>query len=279
MKNVKDYILCFFGAILVGVGVYFFKVPNHFSTGGVSGVSIILSGYFHISSVGIILTVINAIMLILGFILVGSDCGVKTIIGTATLSGTLLLLENVIPLIRPLTSQPFLELLYAVILPAVGSAILFYSGGSTGGTDIVAMILKKHTHLNIGTALLCSDTIITLGSFLFGVQAGLFAMLGLFMKATFVDLVIENINLSKCFTIITTHKDDICTHINMTLKRGATVVEAEGSYTHEKKYMVLTALNRPQASELRKYLRLNYPDSFMMITNSSEIIGKGFRGV
>jgi uncharacterized membrane-anchored protein YitT (DUF2179 family) len=218
-------------------------------------------------------------MLILGFILVGKDCGVKTVIGTATLSGTLLLLEKVIPLTAPLTNQPFLELLYAVILPSFGSAILFNVGGSTGGTDIVAMILKKHTSLNIGTSLLCSDTVITLGSFLFGVQAGLFAMLGLFMKATLVDLVVENINLSKYFTIVTTHKDEICAHINNDLRRGATVVEAEGSYSHEKKFMIFTALSRPQAAELRKFLRLHYPDSFMMITNTSEIIGKGFRGV
>jgi uncharacterized membrane-anchored protein YitT (DUF2179 family) len=278
MKAIRDYCLCFFGAILVGVGVYFFKVPNHFSTGGVSGVSIILSGIFHLSSVGTILTAINIIMLLFGFIFIGKDCGVKTIIGTLTFSGTMLLLENIVPLSAPLTNQPFLELLYAVTLPGVGSAILFNVGGSTGGTDIVAMILRKYTNLNIGVALLCSDTIITLGSFLFSVQIGLFAVLGLVIKSTIIDLVIENINLSKYFTIITSHKDEICLYINQRIKRGATVVNAEGSYTHEKKYMIFTVLSRMQAAELRKFLRTNYPDSFMMITNSSQIIGKGFRG-
>jgi uncharacterized membrane-anchored protein YitT (DUF2179 family) len=279
MNRFKEYFYCFFGAILVAVGVYFFKVPNHFSTGGVSGISIILGDYFHLSSVGTILTGINILLLLIGFIFVGKDCGIKTVIGTLTLSGAMLLLEKIAPLQAPVTNQPFLELIYAVLLPAAGSAILFNSGGSTGGTDIIAMILKKHTNMNIGISLMFSDTLITLGSFLFGAQAGLFALLGLVLKSTFVDFIIENINLSKCFTIITSHKDEICEHINTKIKRGATIIEAEGSFTHEKKYMIITVLGRMQAAELRKYLRIHYPETFMMITNSSEIIGKGFRGV
>ncbi|SHI12400.1 Uncharacterized membrane-anchored protein YitT, contains DUF161 and DUF2179 domains [Sporobacter termitidis DSM 10068] len=278
MKKLKEYGLCVAGALLVAVGVYFFKVPNHYSTGGVSGVSIILSGYFHLSSAGTVLTAINLLMLLLGFIFCGKECGVKTVIGTVTLSGAMLLLEKFVPVPAPLTSQPFLELIYSVLLPAVGSAILFNIGGSTGGTDIVAMLLKKHASINIGAALLYSDAVITLGSFLFGVQAGLFALLGLVMKATVVDLVIENINLCKCVSIVTAHKDEISDYINGTVGRGATVIEAEGSYTQERKYLIITAVTRLQAASLRRFLRQNYPESFLMITNSSEIIGKGFRG-
>jgi uncharacterized membrane-anchored protein YitT (DUF2179 family) len=147
----------------------------------------------------------------------------------------MLALDKLVPMPAPMTRQPFLELVYAVLFPAVGSAMLFNVGGSTGGTDIVAMILKKHTDLHIGNALLWSDTVITLGSFLFGAEAGLFAVLALVLKSTVVDYIIENINLCKCFTIITTHRDEICEHINRKNNRGATVVDVVGSFTHAHK--------------------------------------------
>ncbi|MHB1453449.1 MAG: YitT family protein [Saccharofermentanales bacterium] len=280
MRKFKEYGLCVIGALLVATGVYFFKFPNHFSIGGVSGIAIILSDYFHLSSAASIMFIINMLLLVLGFIFCGKEYGMKTVAGTVTLSVALLVMERVLPIDGPLTGQPFLELVYAVVLPAVGSAILFNSNGSTGGTDIIAMILRRRfSQLNIGVALLCSDVVITAGAFLFSVQTGLFAMLGLILKSLVVDSVIENINLCKCFSIITNHHEEICSYITQEIRRSATIVEAEGCYTHDKKYLVITVLNRLQASTLRKFLRQNYPETFMIITNSSEIIGKGFRGL
>lgn len=278
MKKIKEYLLCFVGALFVGIGVYFFKVPNNFSTGGVSGVSIILSGYFKLSSVGIIATVINTVMLVLGFIFVGKDCSIKTVLGTFTLSCSLIVFENLFPLSKPLTDEPLLELFFAVLFPAIGSAILFNCNGSTGGTDILAMILRKYSSLNIGIALLFTDFIITLGSFLFGAKTGLLAVLGLLMKSLIVDSVIENINLSKCFLIISEEYEDINNFIKTKLKRGCTIVEAKGGFTNDDTKVLISVMNRFQAVQLRRYLKENHPTSFVIVTNSSEIIGKGFRG-
>lgn len=275
----RDYFLCFIGSLLVSLGVYFFKFPNSFSTGGVSGISVILSGYFHVSSASNIMFAVNLALLIVGFIFVGRDCGVKTIIGTLTLSGALLLWETLIPLSAPLTDTPLLELVYAVGLPAVGSAILFNVGGSTGGTDIIALILKKHTGQNVGTALMLCDIVITLGSFLFGIRTGLLSLVGLILKSLVVDTVIENINMCKCFTIITKNPEEISLYITEKLGRSSTVIEARGAYTHENKEVMISVMKRSQAIRLRRYLHENYPDTFMIITNSSEILGKGFRGL
>jgi uncharacterized membrane-anchored protein YitT (DUF2179 family) len=278
-KTIKEYLLCIVGAFFVALGVYFFKFPNNFSTGGVSGISIILGNYFGLASASYIATVINAIMLILGFAMIGRDCGLKTVIGTATMSGSLVLFELIIPMSSPLTDEPFLELIFAILLPAVGSAILFNTEGSTGGTDIIAMILRKYTHMNIGTALLISDAGITMLSFLFGAKTGLFSLLGLIMKTFFIDTVIDGINQSKCFSIITESPDEISDFITHTLNRSCTVVEGKGGFTHNRKYMISAAMNRYQAVKLQRYLKENHPDTFMMITNSSEVIGKGFRGL
>lgn len=278
-KTVNEYLLCVFGAFLVALGVYFFKFPNNFSTGGVSGISIILGNYFGLSSASFIAAVINGIMLVLGFAMVGRNCGVKTVIGTATLSGVLMLFEYLIPMNAPLTDQPLLELIFAILLPAVGSAILFNCDGSTGGTDIIAMILSKYTRMNIGTSLMISDAGITMLSFLFGVKTGLFSILGLAMKTFFIDSVIDGINQSKCFSIITESPDDISSFITGKLGRSCTVIEGKGGFSHSRKYLITAATSRYQASKLQRYLKESHPDTFMTITNSSEVIGKGFRGL
>lgn len=275
----KDYALCVIGALFVALGVYFFKFPNSFSTGGVSGISVVLGNYFKLSSASLISTVINVAMLILGFAFIGRECGVKTVIGSLVLSGALMLFEWLIPLDAPLTDQPLLELIFAIGLPAIGSAVLFNCDGSTGGTDILAMILKKHTRMNIGTALFISDVGITLLAFLFGVKTGLFSVLGLVVKTVFIDTVIENFNMCKCFQIITDTPEGITEFITKELGRSCTVIEGVGGFTHARKYMINTAMRRSQAARLQKHLKLNYPSTFMIITNSSEVIGKGFRGL
>ena len=278
-KAIKSYFLCVAGSLLVAAGVYFFKFPNNFSTGGVSGISVLICGIFNLSSASEISTVINAVLLIIGFIVLGRDCGLKTVIGTAVFSGALMLFEALFPMSGPLTDQPLLELFFAILLPAVGSAILFNNDGSTGGTDIVAMILRKYSGIrNIGAALFVTDCGITLGAFYFGIKTGLFSILGLILKSVVVDSAIENINLCKCFSIITDDPEGIEDFISTQLHRSCTVLEGTGGYSHGRKYLLVSAMKRYQATRLQRFLRQNYPTTFMMITNSSEVIGKGFRG-
>ena len=142
--TLKEYILLTLGASMTALGIYFFKFPNHFSTGGVSGLSVILNGIFPQITPGTFVMVINVTLLLLGFLIVGRDFTVKTVYCSLLMSVLTYLLEKVVPMSKPLTGQPMLELVFAILLPAVGSAILFNAGASTGGTDIVAMILKKY---------------------------------------------------------------------------------------------------------------------------------------
>lgn len=277
MKKFRDYLLCVLGAGLVAAGVYFFKFPNNFSTGGITGISIILSGYFGISSAGTISSILNLVMLTLGFIFLGKECGAKTIVGSLTFSACTLLFENLIPLSAPLTDEPLLELFFGIGITGLGTAILFNSDGSSGGTEIIALILRKYTTVNTGTALLFTDSIITCGSFLFGAKTGLYAVFGLIVQSFIVDGAIERINLSKCFSIITDKPQEISDYITQKMHRGTTIVAAEGGFTREKRYIVMAAMKRYEAVQLRRYLREAFPGSFIMITDSSEIIGRGFR--
>lgn len=279
LDYIKEYSLITFGIMLVVFGVYFFKFPNHFSIGGVTGAAIIISRLTNgtISS-GTLVLIVNAILLVVGYIFLGRSFGNRTVYGSVLLSVSLKILEIIIPLNKPLTDQPVLELAFAVLLPSMGAAILFNIGASTGGTDVIAMMLRKFTNIDIGRSLLISDLSLTMLTFpVFGLTTGLFSILGLFLKSTLVDTIIENLNLNKYLTIICEDPKPICDYILKHIHRSATVVDAKGAFSEKEKKIILTVMNRTQAVNLRKFIKQTDPNSFIMITNTSEIVGRGFR--
>ena len=277
--KLKDYLLITAGILLVVVGVYFFKFPNNFSIGGVTGAAIILSKLFHGSvSSGTLVLIINIILLIFAYIFLGKSIGNRTAYGSILLSVSLRLLEIFVPMEKPFTTQPTLELAFAVLLPSIGSAVLFNIGASTGGTDIIAMMLSKYSSLDIGRSLLISDFLLTLLTFfVFDITVGLFSILGLFLKSTIVDTVIENLNLNKYFTIVSENPKPICEYILNNIHRSATIYDAKGAFSDKSKKIIITVMNRNQAIHLRKFIKLTDTNAFIMITNTSEIIGRGFR--
>lgn len=277
-QTLLDFLLITVGTLVSAVGIYFFKFPNHFSTGGVSGLSIILNGLFPAVKASYFVTGINIVLLAIGLIFIGKGFGIRTIYASLLLSFSLQALETFVPLQGSVTGEPMLDLCFSVLLPAAGSAVLFNVSASTGGTDIVAMILKKYTSLHIGTALFCVDFLIAASSgVVFGLPIALFSLLGLLAKALVVDNVIESINLSKYFFIVTKTPDEICDYVQNQLHRSATIWYATGAYTHDSRSVVLTVLKRGQAVALQRYVRKCDPHAFVIISNTSEIIGKGFR--
>lgn len=280
-KQIKDtalsWILMTVGTVLVAAGVYFFKAPNHFATGGVSGIAIVLEKYIPYLKQSHIVMIINVLLLILGFIFLGKGCTVRTLYCSLMYSAENMLLEYVLPLDAPLTDQPLMELVYAMLLTGIGSAIMFNCKASSGGTDIIALILKKYTKLNTGKALLCTDALIACCAFLFGIQAGLFSLLGLFSKAFIIDGVIENIGKSKYITIITTAPEQIGDYILNTMKRDFTSYQAKGGYTGAEKTVLVTVCKRSEALKLKSKVKLIDSSSFVIITDANEILGKGFR--
>lgn len=278
-EKINTFLILNLGTLLTAVGSYFFKFPNNFSTGGVTGISVVLVHYFPNLSNGTIVSVINIVLMVIGLAILGKGFGLKTIYVTIALSVMLKLLELFFPMTEPLTDQPLMELIFGVFLPAIGSAILFNIGSSTGGTDIIAMIVKKFSHIHIGKALLLVDFVITAFAFVaFGPATGLFSMLGLVVRSFAVDGILEQINTYKSFTIITTSPSDIENFIKNELKRGATIYQAKGAYEGSEKTIILTAVNKPQGVKLQTVIQKTDPHAFVLISNTSEIIGKGFRG-
>ena len=277
-KITKEYAMMVLGTVLLTAGVHFFKIPNGFATGGVSGIGTILGKLSHIFSASVWILIINIFLLFVGFIFLGKTTGLRTVICSLLYSGLTVAFEKIFPMSTPLTDETFLELVYAMALTSIGSAIIFNNYASSGGTDIVALILKKYTNLNVGKALLIVDFFIALSSFfVFGVYAGLFSMLGLFAKAFLVDSVIDSINSCKYFVVITDKGEEINEYILSQLHHGTTYVESKGGYSDSNKTMIHTVCKRIEAIYLKRRIREIDPHSFVIITTTSEIVGRGFR--
>ena len=278
-KDLKYWFMLNFGILLMAVGIYFFKAPNGFATGGVSGISIVIAKLFPAISQAVCMLIINVLLLVLGTVILGRELGIMTAYCSILLSLENFLFECLIPLSGPLTPYPILELVYAVLLTGIGSAVIFKCKSSSGGTDIVALILKKYTHMDVGLALLFSDFVIAASTFFVyrDVTVGLFAILGLFAKVFVVDDILDSINMCKSFTIITTKAEEIDDYIMNSMHRSATLHRAKGAYTGEDRQIIITVCKRSEALKLRIKVKEIDPHAFIIITKTSEIMGKGFR--
>ena len=275
----KNLLLLTGSTLLIAAGTYFFKFANNFTFGGITGLAVLVAKSGLISASDFTFLV-NMILLVFGFIILGKKFAAKTAYCSILLSVSLSLLERLYPMEAPLTDQPMLELAFAIALPSLGSAVLFNLGSSSGGTDIIAMILKKYTSADIGKSLLATDFLITLaGCFVFDIETGLYSFLGLSIRSFLIDGFIESLNLSKYFNVVCKEPEPICRFIKNELHRSATIVDAKGAFSGERTHLVLTVLNRFQAVKLRNYIKENAPDAFLLISNTSEIIGKGFHSI
>lgn len=278
-SKLKNFSLLTISTLIMAVGIYFFKFTNNFTFGGITGIAILVAKFLPISASDFSF-VVNILLLIIGWIVLGKSFAEKTAYSTILLSVSLSLLERIYPMSHPLTNEPLLELIFAILLPALGSAILFNIGASSGGTDVIAMILKKYTSVDIGKGLMISDLIFTLAGFLvFNVKTGLYSLFGLIMRSALIDNFIESFNRSKYFHVVTSNATCICDFIQNDLQRGATIVNATGAFTGDDKYIILTVLSPSQAVKLRNFIKEHDPKAFLLVSNTSEIIGKGFHSV
>ena len=174
-----------------------------------------------------------------------------------------------------------MDMVFSVVLHAVSAAILFNVQASSGGSDIIAMIIKKYTSVkDIGKALMICDSVVVISCyFIFGIEAGMFSTMGMCIKVFMIDSVMETFNLCKYFTIITTKPAEIAEYISTELKRGSTQMEAKGSFTDQGKTVIFTVLGKRQAIKLQTMVKAIDPHAFTMITNTSEVMGKGFRDI
>lgn len=268
------------GLILTAVALVLFKTPNHLAFGGTTGFAILFNAALPALPVSAYMWIMNAVLVLLGFIFLERKAVLWSAFASFALSGYTSLFEWLFPVTSSITGDLWLDVCFAVLLPAVGSALVFDIGASTGGTDILAMILRKRTDIEIGKALFAVDVAVVVAAIgLFGPRVGLYCVLALIGKTFVVDGFIESIRQRKVCQVICDHPRDVEEFIVKKLGRTATVTFGWGAYSGKRQTILTSVLSRREAMRLRLFVRAQDPTAFITIVSSSEIIGRGFRGV
>ena len=277
MKYVKQYALITLSISIMSVGVYFFKFPNNFVFGGVTGTAALVAKLTPMSA-SAFSSAANLVLLVVGLIFLGKEFAMTTGYATFVMSVELMVFEKICPLSGPLSDQPMLDLVFAIALPAIASALLFNVGASSGGTDVVALILKKYTHMkNTGEALFITDLAMVLAAcFVFDLYTALYSFVGLTVKSLVVDAVLEQMKMCKAILIICDDKDPICDFVMRKLVRAATYTPCFGAYTDKPHYIIYTTLTRREADQLQDFIHKQHLNAFMSMLSTTEVFGKGF---
>ena len=277
MKYVKQYVLITLSISIMSVGVYFFKFPNNLVFGGVTGTAALVAKLTPMSA-SAFSSAANLVLLVVGLIFLGKEFAMTTGYATFVMSVELMVFEKLCPLSGPLSDQPMLDLLFAIALPAIASALLFNVGASSGGTDIIALIVEKYTHIHsIAVALFITDLFMVIAAcFVFDLYTALYSFVGLTVKSLVIDAVLEKIKMCKAILIVCDEKKPICDFVMRKLMRGATYTPCFGAYTDKPHYIIYTTLTRHEADQLQEFIHKEHLNAFMSMLSTTEVFGKGF---
>lgn len=276
--NIRDFILITIGVLLVGISVVYFYQPNNLAAGGVSGLAIIINHYIPAISVGPLILIMNVILYIVAFIVIGSNFGGKSIYASLALSAVIWALEKYLPL--NITNDLMLATVFGTIIAAAGMAIVFNANASTGGTDILAKILNRYFHFNIGRSLLMVDFIVTLlAAITFGINVGLYALLAVIMSGFAIDKIIAGFNICSEVTIISSKNNEISKYILDELERGCTFIKGVGAFTGKDTALLYTVLERSEFIKLKRFISSVDKNAFITVGEVHEVMGEGFKGI
>lgn len=278
MKDkIKEYILIITGVFLVAISLEYFFIPNNIAAGGLSGLAIVINHYIPSISTGPLVFIMDLFLFVIGFILLGSNFGIKTMVSSFSLAGMMTLIEKTIEP-RAVTTDLMLATIFGTFISAIGMALVFNANSSTGGTDTIAKILNKYFHLDIGKSLLAVDFIVTLlGALTFGINIGLYGMLAVIINGIAIDKVIEGFNSCKEVTIISHKNKDISNFIMNELERGCTFIKGVGAFTGEDTFLLYSVLGRNEFIKLKQYIGKIDKDAFITVGEVHEVLGEGFR--
>lgn len=265
------------GSAVMALAYNLFLIPHHIVPGGAGGVAMILN-YFFSTPVGLTILVINIPLFLLGLKTLGRTYGVKSLVGIAVSS---LLIDGFTYVfhIRSATDNPILACIFGGILLGAGLGLVFRGGGSTGGSDIVGQVLSRYTDLSTGTAILVVDfVVISAAGLCFGqFELALYGYLNLYLQTRAIDLVLEGLSYTRALFIISDSAQAVAEAITGKMNRGATVLNATGAYSQERKDMVFSVMAKREISRAREIVREADPQAFVIITDVYEVLGEGFK--
>ena len=275
-KVIKAYLVITFGIFIAAVAVYFFLVPSGVTVGSASGFGVILS-YFIPLPLSAITFIINLVLLVVGFILIGKDFGIKTVYSSLSLSVFLAIFEVIFPNQGPIMGDQFVDMICYLFVIAVGQAILFKANASSGGLDIVGKIINKFFRIELGQAISIAGICVALMSALIpGAKADsvVLSLLGTYLSGIILDHFIFGLNIKKRVCILSKKEDEIKEFILHQLHSGATIYEAIGAYDNTKRREIIAIVDKNEYSKLMNFISKTDPDAFLTVYNVNEVIYK-----
>ena len=277
--NIKKQIAEIFGTILgsfvISIGISLFLLPNQLSSGGIAGIGTIIYYLLKIP-MGTTIILLNIPLFLISILKIGKSFFVKSLIGTISLSTFIDCLDK----FKPLTQDRFLACIYGGIIIGVGTAIILKVNSSTGGTDMVTYIAKKYKpSIRTGNIIVIIDIIIvTLNMFFFReIEIGLYSGIAIYLMGKIIDILFEGIDFTKLIFIVSKKSEEIAEKIGKSIERGTTGIYGKGMYTNEERLILMCAVTRRDVSKVTEIAKKIDKNSFIIITNSREVLGQGFK--
>ncbi|UTR16004.1 YitT family protein [Salipaludibacillus sp. LMS25] len=278
-RTIIEFLYVLTGSAIVAVSFNIFLLPNKIASGGVSGISTIV---YNITAWEPAYTqwALNIPLFIAGVLLLGGSIRGSILYGTKTLTGTLFL-PFVVFLTRdlqPATNDPLLASIFGGVGVGVGLGIVFRSNSSTGGTDLAAQIINKYTGMSLGVCVFIMDGLVVSASgFVFGFEYALYALISLFTTSKTIDFVQIGIGYSKMVIIISEFEEEVKQGLLTKVDRGVTKIAGYGGYTNHERPVLMCVVSRNEVTKLKRLVQTIDPDAFVIVSNASEVLGKGFK--
>ena len=271
-RNITDFLVITGGTAIVAVAVYFFMIPSHVSVGSATALAMVLSNFIPLP-ISVITFLMNVVLLILGFLLIGPEFGVKTVYSTLLLPVMLGILEIILPNFQSLTADPLLDVICYILVVGIGLAILFSRNAASGGLDIVAKIMNKFLQMDLGQAMSISGIVVALSSALvYDKKIVVLSVLGTYFGGMVVDNFIFGINIKRRVCIISQQKhDEILHYILHGLHSGATIYNSIGAFNHTPREEIVTVVDKQEYRQLMDFIRKTDPAAFVTVIAVNEI--------
>ena len=256
---------------IIAVAVYFFLVPSHTSISSMSGLGIVLSNFVPLP-LSAITMILNVVLLIIGFFTCGKEFGLKTVYTSVMLPVFLGIFENIFPNTGSITNSQELDVLFYILVVSVGLSILFNRNASSGGLDIVAKIINKYFHMELGKAMSLSGMCVALSAALvYDKKTVVLSVLGTYFNGIVLDHFIFDHNIKRRVCIITKKEEELRQFIVRDLHSGATIYEAIGAYNMEKRNEIITIVDKGEYQKLMKYINQEDPEAFITVYTVSDM--------
>ncbi len=260
------------GTFIFSFGVNYFVIANGLGEGGVTGIALVMNYEFGIAP-SLIILVLNIPLFILGLIKLGYRSMIYTIIGTLSVTLFLWLTDG----FRFPMEDQLLASLFAGLLVGMGLGITFRSGGTTGGSDIIARLMYRYFHVNMGKTMFIIDAFVIGGSaFYIGLEKAMYTLVLVFVASKVIDFVQEGAYAARSAMIISDHAEEIAKKITLEMRRGATISKARGAYTDKEKEVVFCVISRHEIARLKKLVRAIDSNAFVVLSDVHDVLGKGF---